>query len=249
MCKNLSLEEPAGILVKTTCVDFPGYTASSFFLKGCNLRCPYCYNKELVTSSQNEKLNTIQELFNHLEKRKGIISGVVISGGEPLINPYTPLIIKKAKELGYKIKLDTNGIYSEKLKEILEDEILQPDFIAVDMKTSPSKYAHLLCGENSIYFGNEHFFEENLLKTCKILEKIPSEKKEFRTVLVPTLIKKEDIENIAHFIPKDSTWQFAQFKNQNCLNPFYNEIIPYTDSEIEELISFARKFIPNSFLR
>lgn len=249
MHKTLSLEEPAGILVKTTCVDFPGCTASSFFLKGCNLHCPYCYNKELITTSPNENFNTIQELFNHLEKRKGIISGVVISGGEPLINHYTPIIIKKAKDLGYKIKLDTNGIYFDKLKEILEDKTLKPDFIAVDIKTTPSKYAHLLCRKNSIFFENEHYFEENLKQTCKILETFPSTQREFRTVLVPTLIKKEDIKNIASFIPKDSSWQFAQFKNQNCLNPSYNKITPYTDSEIQELISLAKTFIPNSNLR
>ena len=85
---ELSLNEPAGVLVKTTCVDFPGRVAGSFFLKGCNLRCPYCYNTELVLGVKNEEtssLNTIQELFSHLEKRQGILSGLVISGGEPLL--------------------------------------------------------------------------------------------------------------------------------------------------------------------
>lgn len=250
MHKILSLEEPAGILVKTTCVDFPGCTASSFFLQGCNLRCPYCYNKKLVIDTQTEaSFSSIQDFFNHLEKRKGIISGVVISGGEPLINPYTPIIIKKAKELNYKVKIDTNGIFPDKLEKILSDNELKPDFIAVDIKTTPSKYAHLLCRKDSIFFGKEHYFEENLKQSCKILKTLPSTQREFRTVLVPTLIKKDDIKNIASFIPKDSSWQFAQFKNQNCLDSSYNEITPYTDSEIKELISFAKTFIPNSNLR
>ena len=88
---TLPLDKPAGVLVKTTCVDFPGIVAGSFFLKGCNLRCPYCYNTGLVIETdQSEKLNTVQELFDHMEKRQGILSGIVISGGEPLINPYTP---------------------------------------------------------------------------------------------------------------------------------------------------------------
>jgi pyruvate formate lyase activating enzyme len=92
---TLPLNEPAGVLVKTTGVDFPGRIAGSFFLRGCNLRCPYCYNTDLVikTTAQNQntensqsKLNTIQELFDHLEKRQGILSGLVISGGTALLN-------------------------------------------------------------------------------------------------------------------------------------------------------------------
>ena len=99
----LPLDKPAGVLIKTTCVDYPGRVAGSFFLRGCNLRCPYCYNIGLVlgdnSDEENQSLNTVQELFDHMEKRQGILSGIVISGGEPLINPYTPLIIKKSKRI------------------------------------------------------------------------------------------------------------------------------------------------------
>ena len=123
---ELDLNKPAGVLVKTTCVDFPGRLAGSFFLKGCNIRCPYCYNIGLVLSdseipagTQTEPLNSVAELFAHLEKRQGILSGLVISGGEPLLNPYTPLIIRRAKELGYKIKIDTNGTLPEKLSALI----------------------------------------------------------------------------------------------------------------------------------
>ena len=115
---TLPLNEPAGVLVKTTCVDYPGILAGSFFLKGCNLRCPYCYNTGLVLGKDDgtQPLNTVQELFDHLEKRQGILKGLTISGGEPLLNPFTPLIIRKAKELGYLVKLDTNGTLPDELK-------------------------------------------------------------------------------------------------------------------------------------
>ena len=144
---NLSFNEPAGVLVKTTLVDFPGRVAGSFFLKGCNLRCPYCYNTELITGNAGD--DTINELFAHLEKRQGILTGIVISGGEPLLNPYTKEIILKAKELEYKVKLDTNGTLPEKLAELLEDEKLRPDFVAMDIKTSPERYASEICPNNS----------------------------------------------------------------------------------------------------
>src|SRR5574344_1690007 len=93
---SLLLNVPAGALIKTTLVDFPGRVASTFFLKGCNLRCPYCYNTGLVLggkAAEGDTLTTVEELFAHLEKRKAMISGLVISGGEPLLNPYTPYII------------------------------------------------------------------------------------------------------------------------------------------------------------
>ena len=126
---NLSFNEPAGVLVKTTLVDFPGRVAGSFFLKGCNLRCPYCYNTGLLLGENQsdtsktaaDEYSTVNELFSHLKKRQGILSGLVISGGEPLLNPYTKEIILKAKELEYKVKLDTNGTLPEKLAELLEN--------------------------------------------------------------------------------------------------------------------------------
>ena len=96
---ELPLDRPAGILIKTTLVDYPGHVAGSFFLKGCNLRCPYCYNIGLVLPEVHpDDLSTVEELFDHLEKRRNVLSGLVISGGEPLVNAYTPIIIKKAKE-------------------------------------------------------------------------------------------------------------------------------------------------------
>lgn len=247
---ELSLKNPAGILVKTTCVDFPGLVAGSFFLKGCNLRCPYCYNKVLVTpQSEDMELSSVEELFNHLEKRQGILSGLVISGGEPLLNPYTPLIIKKAKELGYKVKLDTNGTLPDELQYFLNNPELCPDFIAIDIKTTAEKYANIICNKQSKFYGNTDYFHKIMSETCKIVSKLPTERREFRTVLVPALVSKEEIEEMAAFLPKDSSWQFAQFQNKNCLAPEYDKLDPYTDSEIEVIIEEARRFIPGSQLR
>jgi len=249
---QLSFNEPAGVLIKTTCVDFPGLVAGSFFLKGCNLRCPYCYNTMLVTgkSDENDGLSSVNELFLHLEKRQGILKGLVISGGEPLLNPYTPFIIKKAKSLGYKIKLDTNGTLSDELEAFVFDKELKPDFIAMDIKTSPKRYATEICPEFSKFFENTSYFEKKLRKSAEIIsENFKHECYEFRTVLVPELVQKEDIEKMAEILPKDASWQFAQFQGGNCLNPAYNEIIPYSDNEISELIEFAKTFIPGAELR
>ena len=247
---ELPLDRPAGILIKTTLVDYPGHVAGSFFLKGCNLRCPYCYNIGLVLPEISpDGLSTVQELFDHLEKRRNVLSGLVISGGEPLINSYTPLIIQKAKELGYKVKIDTNGLLPDKLQAMLDDENLKPDFIALDIKTNPSRYAEVMCGKYSYYSQNPQHIVDLLTKSIKIVSSLPAESREFRTVLVPPLVQKEDIKQIAELLPADASWQFAQFQNSNCLDPSYNEIYPYTDREANELIEYAKTFIKGAALR
>ena len=248
---ELSLNEPAGVLVKTTCVDYPGILAGSFFLKGCNLRCPYCYNTGLVLGKDDgtQPLNTVQELFDHLEKRQGILKGLTVSGGEPLLNPYTPLIIRKAKELGYLVKLDTNGTLPDELEAFINDPDLHPDFIAMDIKTSPERYAQVICPAFSKYHNNTEHFVNVLKRSAELVAAYPADKREWRTVLVPPLVQKEDIKNMSAILPADASWQFAQFMNQNCIDPAYNEIYPYSDSEVKEIIEYAKTFITKSELR
>ena len=248
---ELSLNEPAGVLVKTTCVDYPGILAGSFFLKGCNLRCPYCYNTGLVLGKDDgtQPLNTVQELFDHLEKRQGILKGLTVSGGEPLLNPYTPLIIRKAKELGYLVKLDTNGTLPDELEAFINNPELRPDFIAMDIKTSPDRYAEVMCPAFSKFHGNKEHFEKVVKRSADLVASYPADKREWRTVLVPPLVQEEDIKNMASILPQDASWQFAQFMNQNCIDPAYNEIYPYSDSEVKEIIEYAKTFIQKSELR
>ena len=253
---ELDLNKPAGVLVKTTCVDFPGRVAGSFFLKGCNIRCPYCYNiglvltdSEMPANVEPEPLSTIAELFAHLEKRQGILSGLTISGGEPLLNPYTPVIIKKARELGYKIKIDTNGTLPEKLLALVENPELRPDFIAMDIKTTPARYATLISGEKSPFFANSNYFEKVLHESAELVAAYPADCREWRTVLVPGLVTKDDILEMSKLLPEDASWQFAQFMNKNCLDPSYNEIYPYTDQEAAELIDYAKTLIEGANLR
>ena len=244
---SLDLEKPIGYLRKTTLVDFPARVACAVFLKGCNLRCPYCYNKNLVQQESNieiEDFITLQDIYNHLELRKNVLSGIVISGGEPLLHPVTPQIITYAKKLGYKIKLDTNGTNPSKLEELLNNNELRPDFIAMDIKTSPSRYNELSANKT------EQINYESLIKTSiQLIENQQSIQKEYRTVLVPNLITNIDIENIAKILPTDASWNFSNFENFNCLNSEYNKIQPYTSDEQNNLVFYARKFIKNAKIR
>ncbi len=231
----------SGILIKTSLVDFPGRVAATYFISGCNIRCPYCYNVDLVnqTLPKEDTINT-EDLFNHLIKRKNVLSGFVLSGGEPLIYNETAQIIKKAKELGYTVKLDTNGLLPDRLEELFKTKETTPDYIAVDVKTSPDKYNLLQ------YSGNAY---KKLIKTIDIVKALPVEQIEYRTVLCPSLVKKEDIITISKMIPVDAKWFFAPFRNEQCLDEEYNTITPYTETEMLSLVEHATKKIHKAQLR
>lgn len=240
-------QKKIGALIKTSLVDFPGRVATALFLQGCNLRCPYCYNVELVTGSTSDyKAVTFCEVIEHLKKRKSVLSGFVISGGEPLLSPYLPRLITEAKNLGYNVKLDTNGLMYERLERILNDPEICPDYLALDVKTSPERYsdlggAHSPAGELSA--------SNKIKKSIGLVSALSAEKREFRTVLVPPLVSHNDIENIGNLLPKDARWYLAQFRNENCLDPSYNDLTPYTDKQISDLITLAQKFISSAQLR
>lgn len=243
------MHTPLGALIKTTLVDFPGRVACTLFLTGCNLRCPYCYNGALVCNTENpEHLATFDDVVAHLDKRRKVLSGFVISGGEALLHPALPDLIRAAKEKGYAIKLDTNGTLPDKLAALINEPSTRPDFIAMDIKTSPARYAELLPHTADSSTASE--YTARLSKSISIISKnYAPENREWRTVLVPPLVQKEDIDAIAALLPADASWQFAQFRNENCLNPAYNDILPYTDAEAAALIAHAKTRISGAVLR
>ena len=250
------LHTKAGVLVKTTLVDFPGRVASSLFLRGCNLRCPYCYNTGLVLGGKaaaDDIYATAEEVFFHLEKRKNVLTGFVVSGGEPLVNPLTPYIIRYAKALGYRVKLDTNGTLPDELNALIENDEMRPDFIAMDIKSSPSRYGELLGSlktqDKSAAVKTAEDFFSRIEKTARLTSSLPPSSREWRTVLVPTLVTKRDIREMAALLPSDASWRFAQFRNENCIDPAYNDIAPYSDEEAASLVAYAKTFIKDSELR
>ncbi len=240
-------DKKIGALIKTSLVDFPGRVSAALFLQGCNLRCPYCYNVELVTGKPEDyEAVSFTQIIGHLKKRAAVLSGFVLSGGEPLLSPYLPRLISHARSLGYAVKLDTNGLMYERLERIIGDNELCPDYIALDIKTAPERYA-LLGGAHSP--AGQTSAQSKIKKACEILSSFPNNKREFRTVLAPPLVSKTDIESIAKILPKDTSWYFARFRNENCLDPSYNSITPYTEEQIQELVSYAKTLIPGAVLR
>ena len=125
-------------LQKMTLLDFPGKVACTVFLQGCNYRCPFCHNSDLLGAQGSQSLSE-DALLSFLAKRRGLLDGVCITGGEPTLQKDLPLLIRRVKDLGFAVKLDTNGSNPHMLKQLLEAGVL--DYVAMDIKNAPSRYA------------------------------------------------------------------------------------------------------------
>lgn len=124
---------------KLTLLDYPGKMACTIFTAGCNLRCPFCHNSRLVINPENQSEFSTEEVLAYLKKRVGILDGVAITGGEPLLQKDLEDFIRQVKDLGYSVKLDTNGTFPEKLRDLVEKGLI--DYVAMDIKNSPELYA------------------------------------------------------------------------------------------------------------
>ena len=125
-------------LNKTTLLDYPGFVAATLFTGGCNFRCPYCHNRDLVLKDQSLVPLSEEEIFAFLQKRRNVLTGVCITGGEPTLYPDLPEFISQIRELGYLVKLDTNGTNPQMLGDLIRAGLI--DYCAMDIKNAPDKY-------------------------------------------------------------------------------------------------------------
>ena len=172
-------------LNKTTLLDYPGHVAAAVFLGGCNCRCPFCQNGDLVLRPESQAEIGEEELFAFLKKRKGILSGVCITGGEPTLEKELGELAGKIKEMGYLVKLDTNGLRPEVVGELLEDGLL--DYIAMDVKNSMERYGETV--------GLEKIDVGKIRETIDLMMASGIDY-EFRTTVVKELHGKKDMEAI-----------------------------------------------------
>ena len=242
-------------LIKTSLVNFPGRVAAAVFLPGCNLRCPYCHNAELAEASvvsgpknseqaENDYVS-IEEIYAHLERRSSVLGGVAITGGEPLLSPALTDLIRKARSLKLAVKIDTNGTLPDRLGAIMDDRETCPDMIAIDVKTSPERYGELTLEPNA-----GAMVREAIERSIAILSRAPSSVRvEYRTVLVPGLVREEELKAIAAIIPQDADWKLANFVPGACLDPSLNALDPYGPAETARLVAIAKNLIPGAQLR
>lgn len=185
---------------KLTLLDFPGHTACTLFTSGCNMRCPFCHNASLVTGTAEENY-TEEEILSYLKKRQGLLDGVAITGGEPLLHKDIGDFIKKIKDLGFAVKLDTNGSFPERLKVLIDGGLL--DYIAMDIKNCKEKYS-LAAGKDINVSDIEKSVE--LIKNSGIPH-------EFRTTVTKELHNEEDIISVARWLGEGEKYFLQQFKD------------------------------------
>ncbi len=222
-------------LQKTTLLDFPTKVACTVFTGGCNFRCPFCHNGTLVVDPKQFPTIEISELLSFLDKRKGILDGVCITGGEPLLNKDIASLLREIKARGFAVKLDTNGSFPELLEELIDEGLV--DYVAMDIKSSKEKY-HLLAGTDK--FNDKISESVSLLLNGKV-------DYEFRTTVVRELHDLSDFEDIGKWISGAKNYYLQLFKDSgDLLEGGYS---PYSEEDMKAALEIVKKYIPTAEIR
>ena len=222
-------------LQKMTLLDFPGRVACTVFLGGCDFRCPFCHNFELVDGTAQPIMDD-EELLAFLRKRSGLLDGVAFTGGEPCLHPGLPDLLRKIRALGFATKLDTNGFHPDMLQDILEQKLV--DYVAMDVKNSPDKYA-ATCGLDSLDLAPIRRSIE-LLKSSGV-------DYEFRTTVVAELHQAADFEAIGRMICGARRYFLQCFTDRDSV-PFGDLHAPSREALLD-YAEIARSFVPETQLR
>lgn len=189
--------------IKNSFVDYPGQVAATVFTGGCNFSCPFCHNGELVISPGSIKTIPGYEIMEFLEKRKKLIDAVVISGGEPTLHPELGRLIRKIKEKGYLVKLDTNGYQPRVIEALLSESLL--DFIAMDIKNSPDRYAETA--------GLMSFDIQRIIHSTELIRSSAPDY-EFRTTVMQEFHQSEDLEKIGRWLSGSKKYVIQNYQHR-----------------------------------
>jgi pyruvate formate lyase activating enzyme len=225
-------------IYKTSLIDYPGKISAVIFSGGCNLRCRYCHNPSLVCGQAETRGSSNQEALEFIKKRRPVIDGVTLSGGEPTLNSGIKAFIESVKDLGLKVKLDTNGTNPKVIEALQGDS--RPDFIALDIKTSPSKYSSLT--------GTQVDFS----KISESIDIIRSRgiDYEIRTTCVPGYISVEDLSEIRDSIGPVKSYCLQQFiRDVPLIDDSLRRAVPYSRDTLNAMIEFIKGFSDHQELR
>ena len=222
-------------LQKMTLLDFPGHVACTVFLGGCDFRCPFCHNFELVDGSEKPIMDE-DELISFLESRTALLDGVAITGGEPCLHGDLPELIKKIRAIGYPVKLDTNGNHPEMLKQLIDERLV--DYVAMDIKNCEEKYA-LTCGLDTLDM-------KPIKQSIWVLMNSEIDY-EFRTTVIREFHEEEDFHKIGEMIKGAKAYFLQRFTDRDSV-PYGNLTSPHPD-EMRSFAQIAQKYVQNTSLR
>ncbi|MBR5926219.1 MAG: anaerobic ribonucleoside-triphosphate reductase activating protein [Firmicutes bacterium] len=222
-------------LQKLTLLDYPGRTACTVFLAGCDMRCPFCHNSELISGNAPVEL-TDTDLLEFLKKRKGLLDGVAFTGGEPTLRRELPDLMKKIKDMGYSVKLDTNGNHPDMLKHILDNGLA--DYVAMDIKNSPERYAQTI--------GLDSFDMEPVYKSIELLLSSGIDF-EFRTTVVDQLHDEESFTKIGPMIEGAPRYFLQPFTDRDSV--IFSGFTPPQKEKLEKYASIVSPFVGSVEIR
>lgn len=226
-----------GALQKTSLIEFPGRLSCIIFVRGCNFRCPYCHNPELVLPEKFPPLIDNSEVILFLEKRRKYLDGVVITGGEPCVDDDLIPFLRKLKMMGYAVKIDTNGSFPEVLRNLIQENLL--DYIAMDVKGPPEKY--------SVVAGVKVDIERIKESISLIIKgRIPYE---FRTTVVEEMLETSDFEGIGELIKGAGLFYLQHFRPSKAVDPKTLSYHTYSDKEFEEIRKIMLKYVERCEVR
>lgn len=215
---------------KLTLLDYPGKMACTVFTAGCNLRCPFCHNARLVIDPEKESEFSVDEILSYLKKRVGILDGVAITGGEPLLQPDIDVFIENVRELGYSVKLDTNGTFPDKLKDLVNRGLV--DYVAMDIKNNPNLYSE------TVGISGYDLSEINESIAFLLEGKVDYE---FRTTVVRELHSIFGIDAIGKMIKGAKRHYIQAFRDSGELIGF--DMNPVSKEEMEQMKSIMEKYV------
>lgn len=221
---------------KLTLLDYPGRLAATIFLGSCNFRCPFCHNAGLVLAPESEPLIETEEVLKVLRKRKGILDGVCVTGGEPTLDPGLTGLLAQIKELGYPVKLDTNGTRPALVRELVDAGLV--DYVAMDIKNSQEKYAKTV-GRTDL--------DLTRIKLSVDLIRDSGLDYEFRTTVVRELHSIDDMYEIARWLEGSMAYYIQSYvASEDVIMPIFSS---YSKDELLAMQALMKDYIPRVFLR
>ncbi len=226
-----------GALQKTSLIDYPGEISAVIFTRGCNFRCPYCHNPELVDKKRYTTALEINEVLTFLENRKGLLDGVVITGGEPTIHGDLPEFLLKIKQMGYLVKLDTNGTNPAMMRRVIDLNLV--DYIAMDYKAPLGKYAEVVRSEVNVH----HIVDSmEVIKNSGI-------RYEFRTTIVKELLTADDVQTIKHEIGSGEKYCIQEFNPTKTLDEDFLQCSTFSPQVLKDIRDGAQRHFKIELIR